>query len=216
MDFFDTSVDGQPVVPVSPPDPIVDYGACAVCNVPEFLQPGLKTLVFKPAETAVFGRVHRNLAPLETDCLDALPYPTTGLETGYYNHDGRGLAFGCQLNIIWQAGFNFDLSMLRQARAGGHWFPTDAVLTFKETPYPAATDDPAHAGHLQNPDGVELPTPTCWLRLATPTVDWSGETATRSRTTSFAIRMWSAALAFTPRPWEWWSTRRSSVWGFCC
>jgi phage gp46-like protein len=68
--------------------------------------------------------------------------------------------------------------MLRQARSAG-WFPTDAVLTFKETPYPGKTDEPSLAYHwFPVPAGDNLysltPTQTCWPRLALPTADWSG------------------------------------------
>jgi hypothetical protein len=165
--------DLPPIVPQSPPDTTVDYGVCATCNVPAYLLPGSKTLVFKPAATAVFGHVHQESNIFGT-CSTATLRAPSGLEAGFQNYDDLSLVNGCTINFIWQAGFRFDLHQLREARATGRWLPTDAVLTFKETPYPGSMDDASHAGYMRTGEGDYVPTATCQLRLAVPTIDWSG------------------------------------------
>jgi hypothetical protein len=166
-----------PIVPQSPPpvDPSVDYGNSVNDGLPPHLRSGPHTLTYRPAAMAVFGQVHRDNEPLSDGCLDGLPTPYDGrLTAGFLNADLSG-PFGCTLNIVWQAGFRFDLSQLREARDKRHWLPTDAVLRFKETPWSSGVDQPPdQAYHWANGEGEYLPTKTCWPRLAVPTVDWSG------------------------------------------
>jgi len=163
-----------PIVPQSPPpvDPTVDYGGAVNDGLPPHLRSGPHTLSYRPAAIAVFGRVYRD----PDDCLSGLPVPYDGrLNAGFHNYDLSD-PFGCTLNIVWQAGFRFDLSQLREARDKRHWVPTDAVLTFKETPWAAATEyEPQyHEYHWTNGEGDLLPTKTCRPRLAVPTIGWGG------------------------------------------
>jgi hypothetical protein len=132
--------------------------------IPEHLRKGEHRLEVPIANSAVYKRAYR-----EEGCLTTFPVPTTGLEAGFINHE-----FSCRLNVVWQAALSFDLEQLTEARSKADWFPTDAVLSFKETPNRNWEDTPETAFLWNDAQGDSHPTNTCWLRLGMPTSNWAG------------------------------------------
>lgn len=151
--------------------------------IPEHLRPGRHTLQFDPVEAATRGRVRSTTDAFGSPCRGG-PEPEYPLVAGFDNFtlDDPSDLSGCSVRKVWQVAARFNLDQLREVRASGPYFPTDAILGYREEPflggpapgYPETDGPPSFLYHEQDPDGGRHRTLTCRLRLARPTVSWSG------------------------------------------
>lgn len=170
-----------PVVPVSP-DTTVDYGACAVCDIPLALRPGSHPFELLPVAARTFakGQTLGDCEYVEPELTEQVIKPLFPLVAGFHNASvAHIIEADCQRNGVWQAAFKFDLTPIRDVWATGHASVFAADLTFSESPYaplygPGRVPPIVFGQWITPGEGTNYqPTNTCWPRLARPTINWS-------------------------------------------